>query len=197
MRKRSAGTHLAQIPWMNWRWAVVMLTAFSVGCEKAPQVSKEVQVLEAAVRILSARVDDLSAKVILADAERERYQDARLTLTSRGFSRVDTSTGFFLVSVVNAQPYVNGYKVSLNVGNPLAADYDNVTMTFKWGRKWDQKQDYGEWEKGLKTKAERILTQLKGGTWNRVEVVLAPATTEEVAFLSLSLEAPTISLMTR
>jgi hypothetical protein len=174
-----------------------MLTAFSVGCEKAPQVSKEVQVLEAAVRILSARVDDLSAKVILADAERERYQDARLTLTSRGFSRVDTSTGFFLVSVVNAQPYVNGYKVSLNVGNPLAADYDNVTMTFKWGRKWDQKQDYGEWEKGLKTKAERILTQLKGGTWNRVEVVLAPATTEEVAFLSLSLEAPTISLMTR
>jgi hypothetical protein len=92
---------------------------------------------------------------------------------------------------------VNGYKVSLNVGNPLAADYDNVTMTFKWGRKWDQKQDYGEWEKGLKTKAERILTQLKGGTWNRVEVVLAPATTEEVAFLSLSLEAPTISLMTR
>ncbi|MGB9242640.1 MAG: hypothetical protein WCC03_04750 [Candidatus Acidiferrales bacterium] len=57
--------------------------------------------------------------------------------TPHVYGRIDTSNGFFLVSVEETSPYLDGYRVVLNIGNPLSAEYSQFTVKAKWNKKYD------------------------------------------------------------
>jgi hypothetical protein len=63
------------------------------------------------------------------------------------------------VSIENAQPYLDGLRVTFKIGNPQFATYDGFDMEISWS-------------KGRKT--EKFVATLRLGTWTSMQVTLAP-----------------------
>ena len=150
------------------------------------------------LKISQQKFDSLGSQVIgleLREAGRS-HESIYLDTSSKAFQMLDSTSGFFLVSVVDVTQYLNGYKLTLNIGNPTAATYQGFTLKIKWGRKWKEGEwdSYEDWKKSLKEKSEFHTTVLKPGYWNQVEFIVTPSSPEELGYLELSIVTHTISL---
>lgn len=145
-----------------------------------------------------------------------RYQKVQLDPTEKGYSRLDTDVGTFLVACDEATPYLDGYKVKLRIGNPSLVKYSDFELVVTWGKREpnffemertkESKEDtevyaeyktaHQDWEKSLRTKTCAFVQELKPGTWNKVSFDLAPAKAEEVAYIMITMQTKTISLAT-
>lgn len=114
---------------------------------------------------------------------------------------MDTDNGFFLVSVEEAAPYLSGYKIHLTIGNPSNATYRNYKLKIKWSKQYDwakyTQASYDEWNKAIQEKEISYPESLEPGTWNGVDVILAPVTADQLGYMTLSMEASTVSLHSR
>lgn len=123
----------------------------------------------------------------------------------QGFSRINSDGFVFCVSVDDVQPYLEGFKVSFKIGNPMFATFHNPKVHIKWGKGFfkyykEQKSEgskvsdiFDSWKGSLKEKEISTLKELKPGVWNKVEFVLTPSTLEEIEYVEFSMEADTIS----
>jgi len=138
---------------------------------------------------------------------------AEVDTASHAFSTIDTEYGVLFVSCKDAQPYLDGYKLLLEVGNPSGASFGNSTIKTKWGPKHPvfpgtkerpakaedvikYSEAVAKWKQELREKDFPLTQHLAAGSWNPVEIVLSPAKAEDVGHLKLSIEPKTISLRT-
>ena len=65
--------------------------------------------------------------------------DTPIDLASIGgsFVPVRGRIGIFLVSVKNVEPYLDGYRLNFEIGNPLSATFSNLRIKTVWGPKFD------------------------------------------------------------
>ena len=133
--------------------------------------------------------------------KQERQDSIVLNLAEHTFQRLDTDSGFFLISVKEAVPYLNGYKLHLNIGNPLSASYSGVKVKARWAQAYNYTKyteaSFDEWQKSIQEKETSLVDVLDAGTWNNVEVILAPATTEQLGFVTLSISTDTVRLIVK
>ena len=121
---------------------------------------------------------------------------------STGFSRINSESGFFLVSLKNVEPYLDGYRVTVKVGNPLSADYSNLKFDVSWGKKYESKdaandpKAFQNWQASLHTKEISMPDKLLSGSWNMIQLVLSPAKSDELGYISIKLSTKTASLRT-
>ena len=158
--------------------------------------------------ILSARID-----VLQADFDSLSGATTTLDPSGNGFGRLNTDTGRFLIACENVQPYLDGDKVTVKIGNPNAADYHGFTLKVKWGQKepefpdstsepddtWQKahtkrKADDARWQAELQRKEIPFADLLKTGTWHTVEMVLSPVKSGGLGYIEIGMEAPTIGL---
>ena len=64
----------------------------------------------------------------LLKQKQDRTDELAVDVTARGFLKLDTTNGPVLVSVQEVSPYLDGYKVKLELGNPTNATYTNFTI---------------------------------------------------------------------
>lgn len=115
---------------------------------------------------------------------------------SSGFSRIDTPNGFFLVSVKRLTPYADGHKITLSIGNPLAASYKDIKVKIRWGKRYNRAfGKYSDWEKTFHETEETILGRTAAGAWNDRTIVLSPSSPEEIGDIRVSLDTNTVSLL--
>jgi hypothetical protein len=121
---------------------------------------------------------------------------------STGFSRLYSSSGFFLVSLKNVEQYLDGYKATFDVGNPLSATYENLKYQVTWGKKFDAKSvatntnAFSDWETSLHSKEISSADKLLPGSWNKISLILSPAKSDELSYIKLKIETSTASLRT-
>jgi hypothetical protein len=111
--------------------------------------------------------------------ETDGIKPASLSGTTKGFELARTDYGSFLVSLVDVQPYLDGYKVTLSIGNPLDADVTDGTISVKFG---PSEAD------SLNTVSQAIEEPLAGGHWTNVSVTIAPARAEQLGYMGVSLD---------
>lgn len=111
-----------------------------------------------------------------------------------GYSRLDSDGGTFLVSLVNADRYLDGYRVTMHFGNPSSATYAGFKLKAKWGARYEKGGDYSAWSAALREKSLDLTTDLDAGSWNKVSFVLSPAKPEEFGHLELSITTNTVRL---
>jgi len=97
---------------------------------------------------------------------------------------------------------LDGYKVDFQIGNPQNVTYDGVTVTLQWGPTatrtiYTNQAAMVAWQNAQKTKTESFPSQLLSGFWNNAEIIVTPATTEELRNLQISIETSTVSMGTR
>lgn len=88
-----------------------------------------------------------------------------------GYSFLNTQNGVFYVALREAVPYLDGYKLILDVGNPSYATYNGFELTAEWPVAL-----LGSGSPGSKrqTKTRSYSGDLRAGSWNRVEFIVSP-----------------------
>jgi hypothetical protein len=81
---------------------------------------------------LAAAAEESESTIILR-LDRQFPESAVLDLGSKTYSSLVTSNGIFYVKVEGAEPYLDGYKIHLLIGNPLSARYSEVKLRARWG----------------------------------------------------------------
>jgi hypothetical protein len=171
-----------------------------------PQVSqKQIQELKSQIAVLQdkvaaseAKASDLELRLIYLELAKSDYQSVSLDLTARSYLRLDTDTGLFLVSVQDASPYLDGYRITLNVGNPSFATYNGFKFKVKWNTKYDwtnySAESYAKWRKANREKEVSFINSLGPGKWNKVELLLPSTSGDQLGYFQLSMETNTVSL---
>jgi hypothetical protein len=162
------------------------------------ELGKEVLDLKREVDALKTRVD---LDEYILGTKQPKTDTISLDLTQSAYQRLDTDNGFFLVSVDEATPYLSGYKLHLSIGNPSFATYTNYKITVKWSRPYDwgkyTEASYQEWNKAIQEKELAFPESLQPGSWNSVDVILAPVSPDQLGYLTLSMTTNTVSLHRR
>ena len=119
-------------------------------------------------------------------------REAILDPASKNYSRVDSQIGFFLVSCQNVQPFLDGYKVTLHVGNPQNTDYSGFVIKAKWGQKykgeWSDQPAVTNWLLSSKSQEFSFTNTLFGGRWNQAEITLRETSAEQLGMLQVSID---------
>lgn len=169
------------------------LLFLGLGCtSKESSVSQfEVDLLKTKIESLETRISELSWKQTLNDRSTVSFSP-----DSDTFSRLDTNLGPLYVSLKNIKPYADGFKMTVNLGNPHNAAFKDPLMKVSWSPRVDFKVSgsYAESEKRKRTKEFKLQKVISPGSWNSTEITIAPATSEEVGRIEIEAEVETVSL---
>lgn len=90
-----------------------------------PRVDAIVTRIEALEKISASATQQAEWRDLVSDVAGVAY----LTPGSQGFSAIKSSIGMLMVSMENVVPYANGSRVTLSIGNPLAASLEGMKLS--------------------------------------------------------------------
>ncbi len=132
--------------------------------------------------------------------------DADISTDGQGYGIAKTQFGPFTVSTKAVTPYLDGFKVKLDIGNLTSADFDGAKITISWGLRYGYEQperrparkDLVEYWNGIdksqKKKEFSVTNKFSSGTFTELEVALTPAIPAEVKAISVGIKLDNISL---
>jgi hypothetical protein len=136
---------------------------------------------QAAVDAIAKRVHDLELGRVVDQTRGELDRHVYLTPGAQGYQLIETDIGRLTVMLSDVQPYANGSRVTIQLGNPLSATVNGGAADFEWGQ-WDSRQ------LPIKRDSRRVTftTSLRAGTWTNVRVVLEGVPPGELGYVRIS-----------
>jgi hypothetical protein len=113
---------------------------------------------------------------------------------SQGFQVLNAGPGDFLVSVKSVKPYLTGFKITINVGNPMDAKFSDADLKLQWGQAHVQGTSFANWYSKLQTKDKNLTSPLYPGTWTPVTFIVTPATPRDLGYLYLTMSVQQVQL---
>jgi hypothetical protein len=154
----------------------------------------DVAALSARLREAENQIATLRADQTLRDSEGSVELDPS---NPKGYQRLTVDGVTFLVSLQNATPYIDGYRVTVNFGNVTSAAFNGVHVTAKWGPRrdlLDPKFDWTKWQNSIREKEFDLTDTLRAGSWNPVSFVVAPAPADSFGYLDLTVTTNNVQL---
>lgn len=140
------------------------------------------------IKYLSDMTKYLSDKVAKLETRQEFPMDyAFLDITEKGYAIVKSTIGDLMICVDDAQPYADGYKVKIRIGNPLAATLTNTEIYTVW--RSAEGKDFK-----IHDKKFQVSDPLHPGTWTKTELILCPCTPEGAKIIKISIQTTGVSL---
>ncbi|MBL8525567.1 MAG: hypothetical protein JNN20_17950 [Betaproteobacteria bacterium] len=131
---------------------------------------RRIRSLEAQVRSLQSRVAYKFATLDCNTGKYDEFQFAGGSLT-------------YFAACTKIEPYLEGHKITISIGNPYAFTFSNVKGSLNYGKDWEDQAD---------KKVEISFTDtLRGGAWNTLVVTVNPSKPEEMRLLNIELNAQT------
>lgn len=154
---------------------------------------------------LSTKITQLETKVMMLEFQQNPYQTATFDPgDSKGYQRIDANVGTFLMTLENVEPYLDGQKITLLIGNPNNINFSGFKLKVKWGlRMPDMKNPPGgdfrvawdAYQKSTKEKEQSFTETLRPGMWNRVKLTISPAPAAEFGRLEVTMRTDQVSLI--
>jgi len=151
-----------------------------------PYTAQDFEFLE-----LSNRVVKLDNRIRALDYQMSEVFKSSVTIdtSSSGFQPVNTPVGKLLVTTKDVSRYLDGYKVTLEIGNPLTASISTCDIEANWfitlvrtNKGWN----FEEHIASQKTNTFNLATPFPAGYWTEITLNVTPATDQEIKNLSLS-----------
>jgi len=129
----------------------------------------------------------------LEDLDRKRIQ---IDVGDKAFQSIESNAGLFLISVDQFTAIEEGYRLTLNIGNPNYADYKGFTLRLLWGPKYYPAlyQSYDVWRSGLVGAEYSFEGTLRKGSWNQIDLDLNLKSADDLAYLECEMEISSIEL---
>lgn len=173
------------------------------GCN--PQLQQEVSSLKKDAETLTNEVKDLREQLSKLEIQlnmheflQEAYKSAVFDpAADQGFQRVDSSVCSFAVSIEDVQPFADGSRVRISIGNLSAADVTDVKLKVEWGARIPKQggRKLVDWQKSLQEKTIPLTERLRSGYWNRVAFTVPGTPPQQLGYLKLSMETGQIFLV--
>lgn len=142
------------------------------------ELNSKLYALEVENKDLKQKVLELSTRQEMADWD----HIALLTPGDTGYIVVKFDLGSMTVRMTDIQPYANGSKVTLVLGNLTFAHVNGVKANLEWGK---VTQSGAPDEGSLKAKEVSFAETLRPGAWNNVSVVLDGVPPQDLGFVRL------------
>lgn len=170
--------------------------------DQVVKLQKRVVELEEQLERVRSLATALNSRVLSLEIARESETEVTIDpAQATGYQKLVSGVGFLLISFKDASPYLDGYRVALQIGNPLSATFHGFKLKVKWGPRYDWKrfsgESYQKWVKTLQEKESHFTEALNPGTWNPVTLVLPNTKPDQLGYLSLSIETDRIELYSR
>lgn len=176
----------------------------STTSEDIKQIRKAVEEMNSKISKLDDRVSELDGRADIAELVQKQGKTAAFDPSEpkSGFSKIESSTGYFLVSLENVQPYLDGQRVTLQIGNPLSVTYSGFKIKAIWSARLptfgvadpEFSKKRKAWRDSKRQKEIALTQDLRPGTWNRISFVVAPAKAEEFGYLEIGIETNQVKL---
>lgn len=134
------------------------------------ETERRLKALEFQVRSLQSRVAYRSATL---DCNTGKYDEFLF----------ETGALVFFAACTKIEPYLEGHRITVSVGNPHAFSFSNVKGALNYGK---------DWVDSLEKKVDVSITDaIRGASWTTVVMIVNPSKAEDMRYLSLSLNAET------
>ena len=152
---------------------------------------------------LKKRIATLESKLSLDEFFLASKQDKQTAVSldpasMNVYQRLDSNSLQFLVSLSSVVPYLNGYKAVIDIGNPSTARFKGVKIKCQWSKPYDWSKystdSYNAWKAAIHSSVTDVSNDISPGSWNPVEIILLPASQEELGYFEVSIESNTVSL---
>ena len=196
--RKSKGSHKSQnkrvLPVFKIILIVTCVFLISNGCSKKSEKEDNSQIQN---QELSEQLKAIRREIMELRSACNEYQQAEFNPTeAEGFSRLDSSVGTFLVSLGQIDPYLDGVKVSLRIGNLSSAVYKGFRLKIKWGMSREKYVgNVFDWLWSLNSRELRFTETLHAGRWNLIDFVLPNTNSKELGHISISIETDSVSLV--
>ncbi len=109
------------------------------------------------------------------------WDTALLTSSDKGYSPLYTNSGVFFVALESAEPYLDGYKIRLRVGNLQSVTYLGFSLSLSLS--------------GRKDRIEATFPdRLNPGSWTIVEILSPKTNAKELSFMTATLNVAQAAL---
>ena len=141
--------------------------------------------LESEVQQLATKVKELETD--LANLQRQQFdmllEMPQTTATfdpqeEKKYISLKAPAGTILAVLEKVEPYLDGYTVSIRLGNPSTASYSGMKGQVQWGRKRDFSKS-AEFNKMAEKKID-LPDSIPSGRWTFVKFNIAPAAPDQV-----------------
>jgi hypothetical protein len=166
-----------------------------------PEMEARISALEDYIEKLQLSLEKVSVNLQKnVDQRIESYLNRTVIINpaSRKLYKVDTNSGAFLIAIKQMSKSLDGYILHMNVGNPNGAAFSDVTITLKWGKKWDKSManvKYQQWRDSLYGADYTFDGTLEAGTWTEIVVELSPIEPGMLEYLECQMQVNTVLLL--
>lgn len=102
-----------------------------------------------------------------------------LNTTQKSYLPIKTRVGILFVALDNITPYLDGYRLTIRIGNPSSATLNGFQLSAQWGT---NRQTFSHADK------------LSAGRWSKIEFIISPATVEATKKISVMVRPDKITL---
>ena len=142
------------------------------------ELKEEVRVLKEELASLKEQQDQTNFKLLLRDFEAVAY----LQPGDSGYSTVRYDLGVFTAQLSNVEPYANGSRVTLKLGNPLFSAISGVKAKVEWGRTDEKGAADND---SAKSKDITLSESLQPGAWTSTQIVLEGLPPTDLGFVRI------------
>jgi len=166
-------------------------------------VRKEIKDVLAQIGSLQDRVKKLESSNIRLKIQvlglQQRNRSVSLDpATPKQYQRLDSDAGSFLLSLSDAVPYLDGFRVTVHIGNLTSASYVGFKLDSTWGPRYDwekyTEESYKKWESLKETKEFSFTDTLQPAAWNKVDLILPATGATQLGFIEVSLKTDVVRL---
>jgi hypothetical protein len=183
-------------------------------------IAQEIKDLKMEVAELKFRIEMLTDTLRMAsntvgDIVPLELEYADLDPSGNGYGVIATDRGRFFISVEKIEPYLDGQRVHLTVGNPSLVVFNGCILTVTWNERMpksklsdlnasstfeqrsaalqEQMGTMRAWEAKHRKQEFSLTTVLSPGRWTPIDVVLPNTTASQVGYLQVRLKVDRMS----
>ena len=137
-------------------------------------------------KVLKEKIKSLESDIALLKFQMSLYEeeDASISTEEITYSTAKNNFGSFPVVARKVEPYLDGYKVRIEVGNMTTASFNGAKVTVKWGT--PSQNPYIDQLQNQKKKELDLTTTFLPGSYGGFDVILSPAKPEEIKRIYVS-----------
>lgn len=161
---------------------IFIFCLFTISCtDESKTINEKIKNLENDVDLLKLQMS----------IKEEGY--AYVSTEEIAYSTAKNNFGSFPIVAKKVEPYLDGYKIHLEVGNMTTASFNGAKVTVKWGPPYDSNKP-NEYERNQKKKDLDLTTTFLPGSYGGFDVVLSPAKPEEIKTIYVTINFNQLAL---
>ncbi len=165
------------LPFRMRRQLLLISVSGLVACRPA-----EDPTIRQAIDSLALQVDSLKTRLWAAEMQFSFDSTAYLTPGSEGYQIVLSDLGKLTVSLEDVQPYANGSRIRLQIGNLTNATINGAKTRLEWGSVDARGFTVDSTTRSREVKFDR---PLRPGRWNIISVVLDAVPPAQLGFVRI------------